>query len=78
MFGLYKNRDHDILIDYLIAKYVINRGLNIRADTLADNLTRDDIVSKYDHDEDRRLIFEYVNLMVTKARKEQGYKSIEY
>ncbi len=36
------------------------------------------ILSKYDRAEDRKLIFECVNLMVTKARREQGYRSIEY
>ena len=36
------------------------------------------ILSKYDRGEDRKLIFECVNLMVTKVRREQGYRSIEY
>ena len=35
------------------------------------------VLSKYDEDEDRRLIIQCINLTVSKARREQGYKSVE-
>jgi len=35
------------------------------------------VLSKYDEDEDRRLIIQCVNLMVTKVNREQRYRSIE-
>jgi hypothetical protein len=36
------------------------------------------VLSKYDQDEDRRLIIICIDLMVSKARREQGYRSIEH
>jgi hypothetical protein len=36
------------------------------------------ILSKYDHDEDRKLIFECVYLMVNKTRRDQAYRSLDY
>ena len=33
------------------------------------------VLSKYDHDEDRRLIFECIGLIVTKARMEQRFNA---
>jgi hypothetical protein len=35
------------------------------------------VLSKYYEDEDRKLIIKCIDLMVSKARRERGYKSIE-
>lgn len=61
--------EHDLSVSYIT-------GIDRISNRFADNCLS--ILSKYDQDEDRRLIFECVNLMVTKARTEQGYRSIEY
>jgi hypothetical protein len=35
------------------------------------------VLSKYDEDDDRRLIIQCIDLMVSKIRRKQGYKSID-
>ena len=61
--------EHDLDVSYIT-------GIDRISKRLADKLLS--ILSKYDRDEDRKLIFECMNLMVTKARREQGYRSIKY
>jgi hypothetical protein len=60
--------EHELRISYITDISIISKRF-------ADKLLS--VLSKYDEDEDRRLIIQCIDLMVSKARREQGYKSVE-
>jgi hypothetical protein len=65
---LQRKLQHELQVSYIT-------GIDRISKRFADKLLF--VLSKYDQDEDRRLIFECIDLMVSKARREQGFRSIE-
>jgi hypothetical protein len=65
---LQRRLERELKMSYIMDIHIISKRF-------ADKLLS--VLSKYEEDEDRRLIIQCVNLMVTKANREQGYRSIE-
>lgn len=63
---LKRKLEHELDVSYVTGFHRISKSF-------VDKLLS--VLSKYDHDEDRRLIFECIGLIVTKARMEQRFNA---